>query len=177
MTGKRRIDRILSTAYLEGIEQKPITEVRSMRGDCEEEESSLSFERRLLQGRIDILEGELDRRTGGGGGASLIERLPKILADDRPPSSRGAYPRRDPMPSFDQPKRRVEKLISDDTLASLPELPDDKIREILDTLGEAEREISESRHSVQQVLDGIQAEIARRYKSGEADPADILVGP
>lgn len=175
MTGKRRIDRILAPTYLDGLEQKQMAEVRAMRGDCEEEESSLSFERRLLQGRIDILAAELDRRSGGGG--SLIDRLPKILADDRPPSSRGAYPRRDPMPSFDQPKRRVERLISDDTLASLPDLSDDRIREILETLGAAEREISESRRSVQQVLDAVQAEIARRYKTGEADPADILVGP
>jgi anti-sigma-K factor RsiG len=174
MPGKRKIDRILAGDYLAGLESKPMPDVRVMRAESEEEEASLSYERRLLQGRIDILEAELNRRSGGG--ASLMELLPKILADDHP-SSRGAYPRRDPTPATDRPKRHVEKLISDDTLTNLSELSDDRVREAIVVLREAEREVSSSRHAVQQVLDRLQAEIARRYKSGEADPADILVGP
>lgn len=174
MPGKRRIDRILANDFLAGLSSKPMADVRVMRADSEEEEASLSYERRLLQGRIDILEAELDRRSGGG--ASLMELLPQILADDVS-SSRGAYPRRDPAPPADRPKRRVERLISDDTLTNLSELSDDDVRGAIDTLREAERDVSESRRRVQHVLDRIQAEIARRYKSGEADPADILVGP
>lgn len=175
MPGKRKIDRILAADYLDGLESRPMPDVRVMRADAEEEEASLSYERRLLQGRIDILEAELGRRSGVGG-PSLIELLPKILADDAP-SSRGAYPRRDPTPPTERPKRRVEKLIGDDTLTNLAGLSDDEIRTVVATLRDAEKDVSESRHKVQQVLDRIQAEIARRYKTGEADPADILVGP
>lgn len=175
MPGKRRIDRILASGYLDDLAAKPMPEIRTMRAEAEEEEASLSYERRLLQGRIDILEAELTRRSGGSG-PSLIELLPKILADDSP-SSRGAYPRRDPTPPTDRPKRRVEKLISDDTLTNLAGLDDDDVRAVVTTLRDAEREVSESRRHVQNVLDQLQAEIARRYKSGEADPADILVGP
>jgi hypothetical protein len=174
MPGKRRIDRILASDFLAGLESKSMPDVRAMRADAEEEESSLSYERRLLQGRIDILEAELGRRSGGG--ASLLELLPQILADEAP-SSRGAYPRRDPTPPTDRPKRRVERLISDDTLTNLAALSDEAVRAVITTLREAEGEVSASRRHVQQILDRIQAEIARRYKSGEADPADILVGP
>jgi hypothetical protein len=143
-----------------------------MRDECREEETALSFERRLLHGRMDILRAELERRTGGG--ASLLERLPSILAGDDEPSTRGAYPGKDPILDVDQPKRRVERLISDGTLANIGNLPADEIERIIGSLSEAEREVSEARHTVQRVLDALNAEIGRRYKSGEADPADVL---
>ncbi len=172
MTGKRRIDRITSDAYLEGIASRSLAEVRSLRDECREEETGLSFERRLLHGRMDILRAELERRTGGG--ESLIDRLAAILAGDDEPSTRGAYPGKDPIIDFDQPKRRVEKLISDDTLANVGTLPADDLEKIIGLLSDAEREVSESRRAVQRVLDSLNAEIARRYKSGEANPADML---
>lgn len=172
MSGKRRIDRILSEAYLEGIGERSLPDVRAMRDECREEETVLSFERRLLHARMDILRAELDRRTGGG--ASLLERLPAILAGDDEPSTRGAYPGKDPVMDFDQPKRRVERLISDGSLANVATMAADEVEQIIGLLSDAEREVSESRRTVQRVLDALTAEIARRYKSGEADPADVL---
>lgn len=173
MTGKRRIDRILSETYLEGLADRPMPEVRSMRNDCREEESVLSFERRMLHGRMDLLRAELARRADGKEG-SLIDELAKILAGDERPEDRGGFPGPDPRPGVDHPKRRIEKLISDDTLANVGSMSPDEIEETLGLLSDAEREASQSRRQVQRVLDAINAEIARRYKSGEADPADAL---
>lgn len=143
-----------------------------MRDDCRAEEAVLSFERRMLHGRMDILRAELARRTDEKGG-SLIERLHEILQDDRVPS-RGAMPGPDPVLDFDRPKRRVEKLISDDTLANMGSLDAEELERIIGLLSDAEREVSESRRQVLRVLDSLNAEIARRYKSGEADTADVL---
>lgn len=170
-SGQRRIDRIGDPAYLDGLTARPLPEVRKMRAEVEDEEALLSYERRLLQARIDIIKAEKDRRSGAGG--SLIERLPQILADDSPRPSRGALPRHDP-PSLENPRRRVEKLVADDTLLQLPDLPSERIEEIVTTLQDAEREVSESRKTVLAVLDALTAEIGRRYASGEADPADVL---
>lgn len=173
MTGKRRIDRITAEAYLDGLSDRPMPEVRTMRDECREEETVLSFERRLLHARMDILRAELERRTGGG--ASLLERLPAILAgEEGGASTRGAYPGKDPVLDFDQPKRRVEKLIADSTLMNIKNLDAAEVDRIVGVLSEAEREVSESRRTVQRVLDAINAEIARRYKSGEANPGDVL---
>lgn len=172
MTGKRRIDRITAEEYLQGVAERPIDALRTMRDECLEEETVLSFERRLLQGRMDILRAELERRGGKEG--SLIDRLPAILAADERPASRGGFPGKDPVLDFDVPKRRVEQLISDGTLANLAALSVDDVERIVTTLVEAEREVSESRRTVQRVLDSLSAEIGRRYKTGEADPADLL---
>jgi uncharacterized small protein (DUF1192 family) len=173
MTGKRRIDRITTDEYLEGLSSRPMPDVRALRNECDEEEAVLSFERRLLHARMDILRAELERRAGVGG--SILERLPSILADDRQPS-RGQIRMKDPVLDFEQPKRRVEKLVSDDTLANLASLSVDEIESTIGVLSDAEREVSETRRKVLAVLDSLNAEIARRYKTGEAKPGDVLTG-
>ncbi len=170
--GNRRIDRILDPSHLDGIESRPLADVRTLRAEAEDEETLLSYERRLLHARMDILRAEQERRSGTGG--TLLERLPQILADDAPPS-RGSISLKDP-PSLEHPRRRVEKLVSDSTLANLGDLPDERIVEILGTLESAEAEVSEQRHAVQKVLDALTAEIGRRYRTGEANPEDVLSG-
>lgn len=174
MSGKRRIDRITSETYLDAMPSESMIEIRIRRNDCREEETVLSFERRLLHGRIDILRAELERRAGDT--RSLIERLPSILSDEGPQSSRGGYPTEDPILDFDRPQRRVERLVSDDTLAKMTSLTPDEIETIIASLTEAEREVSDVRRTVQRVLDSVNAEIARRYRSGETDGSDLLTG-
>src|ERR1051325_8165902 len=74
--GHRRIDRVLSEGYLDGLGELPIAEVRVLRQEAEQEEADLSYLRRLLQGRVDIIQAELARRRGElGESASIIEQL------------------------------------------------------------------------------------------------------
>src|SRR5438094_424805 len=108
---KRRLDRILDPGYLADLPAHSTAEIRSMRAECQEEEGLLSYERRLLHGRLAILGKELDRRAEGEKG-SLVEMLPSILADERG-SSRGSFPSSDPHLEFQHPQRRVSKLVSD----------------------------------------------------------------
>src|ERR687896_2054292 len=79
---RRLVERITDPAYLEGLADKDLAELRAMREECREGELELSFERRLCQARIDILSAELERRAGGGGEGDLVSRLPQILAKD-----------------------------------------------------------------------------------------------
>lgn len=173
MDGKRRIDRILAEGYLREIESRPIEDVRTMRSDCAAEEALLSYERRLLHGRMDLIRFELDRRAGRQEG-SLVDNLAAILGDERGPS-RGAFPGEDPdLESFGEPTRRASKLLADDTLATLPKLSDDELAARLETLEDAERETSEVRAQLLPVMDALNDEIGRRYASGEVYPSDVL---
>ena len=87
VAGHRRIDRVLSHGYLEGLADLPLDEVRQLRHEAEQEEADLSYVRRLLQGRVDIIKAELARRRGEfGESGSIIDQLPRILADERTPA-------------------------------------------------------------------------------------------
>jgi hypothetical protein len=179
MTVKRRlVEMIADESYLEGLSQKPLEAVRAMRDECREGEMELSFERRLCQGRSDILSAELDRRSGAVEG-DLLSRLPAILANE---SNRGdsGLPSRAPDFSIprnaDIPRRRVEEIVGEQTLTRLPSLSTEEIKQIMRSLSEYEQGVSARRKAVQDVMDKVQAEIVRRYTSGEADPRSVQAG-
>ena len=73
--GRRRIDRVLAPGYLDGLKSLPIEEVRSLRQDAEQEETDLSYLRRMLQGRIDLVRAELGNREAGSASSSVLEQL------------------------------------------------------------------------------------------------------
>src|SRR5207253_6258350 len=79
-----RIDDLLAPAYLEGLTSIPIDELRSRRSECQSVEGSLSYLRRLVQGRLDIVLSELHRRQEGeepSDVSSIVEHLPEILSE------------------------------------------------------------------------------------------------
>ena len=75
---KRRLDRVMDPGFLDGLSDVPIEELRALRADATGEEADLSYERRMLHGRIAIIQGELARRAGTGGEGSLVDRLAQI---------------------------------------------------------------------------------------------------
>ena len=172
---RRLVERIVDPEYIEGLREKALEDLRAMREECREGEMELSFERRLCQARIDILSAELDRRAGKTTG-DLLSRLPEILATEASTSS-SPLPSRAPDFSIprnaDVPRRRVEEVVGEQTLARLSTLPTEEIRGIIHSLGELERGVSARRKGVQEVMDKVQGEIVRRYASGEADPASL----
>ncbi|HEX7107234.1 MAG TPA: aerial mycelium formation protein [Acidothermaceae bacterium] len=173
--GNRRIDRVLSEGYLDGITALPLAEVRDLRNEAEQEEADLSYVRRLLQGRVDIIRAELARRRGElGESGSIIDQLPNILADDRAPA-RGLGRHTVIEPSrVDEHRRLVERLVADSDLSALAGRTADQLEETLVRFGEHEKEISEQRRKVQAVMDACAAEITRRYREGEADVSALL---
>jgi hypothetical protein len=173
--GNRRIDRVLSEGYLEGLTEMPLAEVRELRNEAEQEEADLSYLRRLLQGRVDIIRAELARRRGEfGESESIIDQLPNILAEDRAPA-RGLGRHTVVEPSrVDEHRRLVERLVADSDLSALAGRTADQLEETLSRFGDHEREISEQRRKVQSVMDACAAEITRRYREGEADVSALL---
>jgi hypothetical protein len=174
---RRLVERITDPEYLEGLADKDLATLRAMREECREGELELSFERRLCQARIDILTAELERRAGGDEGGDLVSRLPQILSKDAGTRSEGdlSLPNRAPDFSIprnaDIPRRRVEEIVGEQTLARIPSLASEELRGIIASLGEHERKVSERRRNVHEVIDALQGEIVRRYT---ADPGAAL---
>lgn len=173
--GRRRIDRVLAEDYLDGIEGADLAGLRELRRDAQQEEADLSYVRRLLQGRIDILRAELARRADQRpGGGSVMARLPEILADD-PGGSRGSARHLRVRPSrLGEYRRRIEAALADVELSDLSARTEDELVRALETLTGHERVVSDSRLRVQRVIDRCGAEIARRYRDGEASVNDLL---
>jgi hypothetical protein len=68
----------------------------------------------------------------------------------------------------------VNALTPDVDLSGITELADADLERAARTLAEAEKGLSERRRGVQTVMDGLAAELGRRYRDGEADVAALL---
>src|SRR3954462_143917 len=166
----RRIDRILAPEYIDGLDRRGLDELRAMERDAIEVETEVSYVRRLAQGRIDILAAEADRRAAGGALGGLIAALPTILADDTPrsgPATTRVQPVLAPAAGIEW-NRGLERLITDGTLANLPNLTDAELQATVGQLRELDREVSERRRELHGVLDTLTQAIAARLAP---DPA------
>ncbi|MDQ4144351.1 MAG: aerial mycelium formation protein [Actinomycetota bacterium] len=170
----RREDRILSPAYLSDLESLSTAEVRSRRDECRELENELSYARRLLQGKIDILVDELNRRSEGGDSdvQDLVRRLPEILADDRAPVSQNRLVQVELPANAGKHRRYVERLAT--TLANIEALSHSELSALVEELTAAERKVSADRREAQRTIDSLNAELVRRYREGEEDPSALL---
>jgi hypothetical protein len=173
--GNRRIDRVLAEDFLADLPTAELSEVRSMRAEAEQEEVDLSYIRRMVQGRIDVVRAELNRREGSGGNGSLIDGLAAILADEPRGPARGLGRHTAVEPSrIDSHRRYVEALVANVDLSDVSARTSDELAHAMRTLSEEEQKLSAKRRAVQQVMDACSAEITRRYRDGEADISTLL---
>lgn len=173
--GNRRIDRVLAEDFLAGLRTAELSEVRTMRAEAEQEEVDLSYLRRMVQGRIDVVRAELNRREGSGGNGSLIDGLAAILADEPRGPARGLGRHSSVQPSrADSHRRYVEALVANVDLSDVSARTSDELAHAMRTLSEEEQKLSAKRRAVQQVMDACSGEITRRYRDGEADVGTLL---
>ena len=59
-------------------------------------------------------------------------------------------------------------------LSDVPALSDGELERVARALAEGERNLSDRRRGVQQVMDAVAGELARRYREGLADVAQLL---
>jgi hypothetical protein len=163
--GKRRIDHVLAEGFAQGLEALDEQEVHRRRDLARAELEYVSFLRRLLQGRRDILRDEQRRRQTGGDPIPVVERLVQVLSGGTRGPSRGDAPVL-PMPEQEimLARRRVERLASDTSLSDLDSLSDDALEEAASRLEEEERSVSDTRTRVIKVHDELQDEVKRRYR-------------
>lgn len=165
---RRRVDRITAEGYLDDLATLDVEGVRARRDECAAEESQLSYLRRMLQARLDIVRAERQRRREGGEAHSLVDALPALLAD-APPANPQAARAMSTDPPEHQMRRREDRLAVDGTLARLPDLSEAELDEVAGQIGEEEARVSRIRAIVQDRLDELQAALVTRYRRGEGD--------
>lgn len=173
--GRRRVDRVTAPDLLEGAADASPEVLRALRDECREEETHISYARRVVQGQLDITRTELRRRQGEAGDTeSLVEQLSTILAD--PPSSRDRQVRTINFydPGEEPERRRAGAVAQLPSLSRLPDLGDAAVAALIEQLEAEEQRLSEARRAVLDNLDGLQAELVRRYREGAADVDAIL---
>jgi hypothetical protein len=175
--GRRRIDRVLDPGFLAAIGDRSLDELRAMRDDAAQEETDLSYLRRLLHARMDIVRFEEHRRADGGDDAegSVMDALPRILADNAlgPAAGRGRHQTVEPSRA-ESHRRHVEALLADTGLSDVAGLSDAELTECTEAYAAEEASVSDHRIRVQQVMDACNDEIARRYREGSASVDDLL---
>jgi hypothetical protein len=174
--GRRRIDRVLAEGFLDDLRGRELAEVRAMRREAEQEEVDLSYVRRLVQGRSDIIRAEQARRAGGDSDASVMEHLAEILSEHEAghsPHGLGRFLTVEPS-RVDEHRRAVEQIVADVGISDVEARTDDELAGALTRLQAFEVDLSAQRRRVQEVMDRCTAEIGRRYQVGEARVDDLL---
>ncbi|MEV5549401.1 aerial mycelium formation protein [Streptomyces sp. NPDC052309] len=155
-----------------------LSELRTLRRDAQREEADLSYVRRLLQGRIDILRAELARRGPASvvdtAEASVVERLPEILTDA--PARQRSSARHVTLgtPQSEEYRQLAEEMLGEVELSDLCARTDPELNTAMARLVRYEQQVSRRRQRLQRTADECSAEIARRYREGEAQVDDLL---
>ncbi len=172
--GRRRIDRVLDPAYMQGVQTCTLDEVRALRDEAAQEETDLSYLRRLLHGRIDIVQAE-QRRRAEGDSATVMDSLASILAANvvGPATGSGRHSTLEPSRA-EAHRRHVEALVSDVDLSDVASLSDQKLIDALHTYRFEESSVSSRRRQVQVVMDKLNDEIGQRYRGGRASVDELL---
>lgn len=171
--GRRRVDRVLDPSFVEGLADLPMDELRDRRREAEQEEVDLSYLRRMLHGRMDIVLAEVGRRTSPDQG-DLVTRLTEILTDSsRTTHGSGRHITAEPS-RVDEHRRQVEQVIADTGMSDVTARTDEELAASIERLRATEREVSDIRRQVQGVADALAEELTRRYREGLASVDDVL---
>ncbi|MFI7410421.1 aerial mycelium formation protein [Streptomyces sp. NPDC049627] len=150
-----------------------LPELRTLRRDAHRDEADLSYVRRLLQGRIDILRAELARRSPAGA-ASVVDRLPEILTDAPARQRSSARHVTLSTPQSEEYRRLAAEMLAEVELSDLEARTDAELNTAMGRLVRYEQQVSGRRQRLQRTADDCSAEIARRYRDGEAQVEDLL---
>ncbi|MEU6660393.1 ABC transporter substrate-binding protein [Streptomyces sp. NPDC046821] len=149
-----------------------LPELRTLRRAAQQDEADLSYLRRLLQGRIDILRAELSRRRGPE--SPVVDRLSEILADKSARHRSSARHVRVGTPRGEEYRDLAAQMLAEVELSDLDARTDDELHSAMGRLVRYEQQVSRRRHLLQSTADDCSAEIARRYREGEAQVDDLL---
>lgn len=174
------LDVVTDPSFLDDLPGKPMDDLRAIRTRLQSLENSLSYVRRLIQGRFDIIGGELQRRREGGDAGDsgdLIGRLPDILAEARSSEPGSVRPPHSLEPDADltlELEKMLEEVVAVDALSNVVDLAPDELENGLTGLRELEDRVSNHRRKLHELIDAVQAEVTRRYTTGEATIDGLL---
>lgn len=178
--GRRRVDRVLDAGFIVDLDKVANEELLGRRDDALQEESDVSYTRRLIQGRLDLLRFEVKRRTlpapqrtgsAKQDDAALVKALAGVLAE---PSAGGSGPQLRPVPlgAGVEPqvsiysRRAAESAVADVRFSDLRSLSSEELEDAIKLFEGLEGEVSQTRFRLQRVADAIVAEVETRVAAG-----------
>jgi hypothetical protein len=169
--GRRRLDQVLDPTFLVDLAGLDEHELRDRRDLAQQEEADLSYVRRLLQGRLDLLKAERAHRSGEGPApgrgaartdAELVETLTRILSDSsRSTRGSGRFLAVEPT-RVGEHRREAELAVADVRTSSPADLSDADLAEVVERLSELEHRASTVRRQVQAAEEQLTDELTRR---------------
>jgi hypothetical protein len=169
--------RIAEPGYLGDLPSRPMPELRTLRAECQRVEDAVSYQRRLVQGRLDILQAEHDRRRAGLPPAdleALVASLPGALAAGVAGPRRGHTTYEHELVDADEVSGEVDAVVGPEQLAALPTLAAGDLVVLTDRLRELEKDVSARRRVLFDRLDALADELGRRYRDGETSVDSLL---
>jgi hypothetical protein len=149
-----------------------LPQLRAERSRLQAAEDAVSYVRRMVQGRLDLVRAERRQRSAGGH-LDLEHELAGILSGQVGGGS--ARPPRSTLVPDDHPlladlDERCERLGFDD----LVELSDEALNELEAELDGFEHACSAERHMLFVRIDALTADLVRRYRDGDATVDGLL---
>jgi hypothetical protein len=171
-------DPLLDPTYLDDLPSRSMDDLHAMRDECVAVETGLSYLRRMVQGPLDIVSREIVRREVGGDAAdraTLIDELPGILADGpRTPGNGRLLQTLEPTEIDPDLAAELDALVGGGIVGEVTTVDDSTLVDLQGRLTEFEQRVSERRRAYFDRIDALQAELTRRYRTGEASVDNLL---
>jgi hypothetical protein len=151
-----------------------LDELRSLRSALQADDDAVSYVRRVAQARLDLVRSEQDRRSAGTSrtAGDITGELAGVLGAHL--TGGGSRPPR-PADDFSSHPLALElEALCNEVGGDPAEMSDAELAEFSTRLGEFERARSEERRVLFERIDGLSAELVRRYRDGEADVEGLL---
>jgi hypothetical protein len=168
--GSSRTADVLDPTFLDGLPDLPTDEVRRRRDESLAEREFLSYLRRLLQVRQDVMSAERGQRKSGDEPGPLVDRLTAVLSKGGKANGTRGEAIRTVLSEADleEAERQAEAMLPPLNLET-DEMNEDELERGVRSLAEAERAVSSRRAAVIRVHDRLQEELKRRYRDNPAE--------
>jgi hypothetical protein len=169
------LEKIIDESYTADLSSCTTSEVRRKKADADVHEVALSYARRILQGKIDLLRAELASRHGDEREpvSDSVADIAQALEPRRDREFRGRFPGFLQRPETEE-VRKAEEAASNPIFTRLEEASEDELAWLAGRLRDEERRISDLRNKLHAQIDALEAELVRRYASGEASVDEVL---
>ena len=172
------LSRLLAPTYLDDVEGLSLDDIRRRRTECQEAEGALSYLRRLIQGRMDIVHAYMERPEGSDAPdlSSVVDNLAGIMAGP----GRPAGPGRNPIfhsPDTDDMEAmttELDAILGAGDIGRLATMDSEQLNDLAGRLRQLENRVSGERRGLHERIDTLQAELVERHKSGRASVDGLL---
>ncbi len=167
-----------SSTDLDDIGTWSLAEIRSMRTQSQHSEQALSYLRKLIQGRLDIVHTYLEHPGSDAlrDLGSLVNDLPGILSSGpgRPAGSGHLPQLLSPDTEEADLTAELDGILGADQIVTLADMDVDKLSDVAGRLEVLEKRVSADRRALHERIDALQAELVERHKTGRASVDGLL---